>query len=80
MRVLESGGTVEQHKAAIAAVTAAAKFDPLSCPVSCPEAFLPRPLPPPPPPPTKKPQSQMKYTDDISGGPVYNKHQTSMYK
>ncbi|XP_066902815.1 myelin transcription factor 1 isoform X3 [Halyomorpha halys] len=77
MRVLESGGTVEQHKAAIAAVTAAAKFDPLSCPVSCPEAFLPRPLPPPPPPPAKKPQAQMKYTDDISGGPVYNKHQTN---
>lgn len=32
MRVLESGGTVEQHKAAIAAVTAAAKLDGINCP------------------------------------------------
>uniref|UniRef100_A0A1B6DL48 Myelin transcription factor 1 domain-containing protein n=1 Tax=Clastoptera arizonana TaxID=38151 RepID=A0A1B6DL48_9HEMI len=32
MRVLESGGTVEQHKAAMAAVTAAAKMDGLNCP------------------------------------------------
>lgn len=34
MRVLESGGTVEQHKAAMAAVTAAAaaKLDSVNCP------------------------------------------------
>uniref|UniRef100_A0A1B6HHX3 Myelin transcription factor 1 domain-containing protein n=1 Tax=Homalodisca liturata TaxID=320908 RepID=A0A1B6HHX3_9HEMI len=32
MRVLESGGTVEQHKAALAAVTAAAKLDGINCP------------------------------------------------
>lgn len=32
MRVLESGGTVEQHKAAMAAVTAAAKLDGINCP------------------------------------------------
>lgn len=32
MRVLEGGGTVEQHKAALAAVTAAAKLDGINCP------------------------------------------------
>lgn len=60
MRVLESGGTVEQHKAAIAAVTAAAKFDSLNCPPTGCEPFLPphRPLqPPPPPPPPPQPQA-----------------------
>jgi hypothetical protein len=31
MRVLENGGTIEQHKAAVAAATAA-KFDGVSCP------------------------------------------------
>lgn len=37
MRILESGGTIEQHKAAIAAATAAAtamKFDGASCPTT----------------------------------------------
>ncbi|XP_014255245.2 uncharacterized protein LOC106669907 isoform X2 [Cimex lectularius] len=59
MRVLESGGTVEQHKAAIAAVTAAAKFDSLNCPPTGCEPFLPthRPLQPPPPPPPPQPQA-----------------------
>ncbi|XP_063620138.1 myelin transcription factor 1 isoform X2 [Cydia splendana] len=32
MRVLESGGTVEQHKAAVAAAASAIKFDGVNCP------------------------------------------------
>lgn len=33
LRILESGGTIEQHKAAIAAATAM-KFDPTNCPTT----------------------------------------------
>lgn len=40
MRVLENGGTIEQHKAAVAAATAV-KFDGVSCPtLGCNGMFI----------------------------------------